>query len=497
MIDVNQDTKNIYKVDGVHKNITIIVGSYTFTNDDIVDESVELSQSIFDGDDMDVCGCIASKMSFKVYFNPNNTLPTRGNDVVLKIQAPNTQEITLFTGKMDDCSISGNDHFATITSYDMFYTLSGQGNTDQDLGDPYDITKWFNEHVDISIAALLLQVCTKFNIRVAGTISKLINGDVISSCGRVHKASNLSALDLIKDIFRINGVFGFFNNIGFLDWINLTASPYGGDGTLYPSELLFPDSYTYPGTDPSHGASQDPGYISTYETLEYKTFDVKPVQGVVVADYEDDKNAGRSEGVIGGNIYKIYGNLCILGKDKTTKQRIANYLYSRLNSITYVPYKSKSYGLPYIQCGDSVTFYDPKKQKYIKTFVMSRMLKISQHMTDDYSATGDQYVHTFKVGTERDTSNTSAETQAQIDDLYERADSTDDDILNLNQDIADINDDYEALTDDYEDYKVATNQAIDEIRQQGLQANIKIVSEVPANPAKDTLYLIKGDTMII
>ena len=498
MIDVNEATKNIYKVDGVHKIVTITVGAYTFTNDTIVDDSIELSQSIFDGDDFEACGCISSKMSFKAYFNPLNPLPTRGDSVVLKIQAADTQEITLFTGKMDDCSISGNDQFATITSYDWFYTLSGNGITDQDLDDPYDITKWFNEHAEASNATLLTQVCSKFGVPVQGTISKLINGAVMCSCGRVHKVTNLSALDLIKDIFRINGCFGFFNNQGMLDWTYLDVSPYSEDGTLYPSEILFPGENVYPGTDPSHSASHDENFMSIYETLEYKTFDVKPVQGVVVADYEDDKNAGRSEGVINGNIYKLYGNLCILGKDKTTKQRVANMLYLKLKNVGYTPFTSKLYGLPYMQAGDSITFYDAKKNKYIRSFIMSRTLKISQHLTDDYSATGDQYIHTFKVGSERDTSqSTSAETQAQIDELYERTDNNEDDILNMNQDILDIQDDYEDLTDDYENYKTTTNQAIDEIRQQGLQANIKIVSEVPANPDRNTLYLIKGDTMII
>ena len=123
-------------------------------------------------------------------------------------------------------------------------------------------------------------------------------------------------------------------------------------------------------------------------------------------------------------------------------------------------------------------------------------------MVDEYKADGDEYQHTFVVGSGKSIPEEAS--QEEINLINERIDG--DEIMladlsnglgDLSEDLSGLGDDLSGLTNDYNDYKIATNAAIDEIRQQGLQANIKIVSEVPANPARDTLYLIKGDTMII
>lgn len=67
MLNVSAETKALLKSDSVYKEMTVVLTAsnhttYTYHNEDIYYESFELSESIIDGSDMTVMGCISSEM---------------------------------------------------------------------------------------------------------------------------------------------------------------------------------------------------------------------------------------------------------------------------------------------------------------------------------------------------------------------------------------------------------------------------------------------------
>lgn len=464
MIDVTEATKTAFKSDGVHKEIVANIGAYTYTNSDIVDGSLSITQSIFDGDNLDVCGCIASKLEIKIWVPKMGEgqgypiIPVRGESVNVKVKAGNTEWINVFGGRLNDIDAVATNDFITYVAYDKFYMLSGRGDTASDTTTQYDVTNWFNEHNETNIGTLLTQLCSKFGIQISSHVPPLDCHDVYTKCGKEHKVSNLSALDLLKDIFRVNGCFGYFDGEGKLSWRYLETNPYDTDGTLYPSGYLYPSSDLYPGNDPSQAAQNNSHFVSEYETFNYKTYRMEPISRVEVADYENDKNKGTAGSSI-PNKYKMYGNVCLLGASKTIKDRVASSLLNRLRNIFYIPYEVKCLGLPFFEIGDSIVLYDARKEKYFQTFILNRTMSISQHMTDSFSATGNQYLSEFVVGSERDTS-TPEETQQQIDDINDeidiantRIDDLDYQIENVSGDVGDLSTEYTNLNTDYTNFK--------------------------------------------
>ena len=511
----SQELIDIYKLDGIHKKFYISIGDvfpFNFDNSTIVDESIELKQSIFEGSSLDICGCVASSLTFKLRADIRFDIEyikwwSKGMKVTFDVQAGDTQVIRLFTGKIDSSDIEANKKFITITAYDDLYRLSGQagisnagsgGTADENF---YNISDWFNSHIPCTIYQLLGDLCSKYDIQMNPLLPSLVNGSMTTYCGQRHKVSGISALDLLKDICRINGCFGYINGYGYFDVLYLKSSPFDEIGQLYPSDFLYPGDTLNPGINSEQSAANSDNFLGEYESLSYQGFTTFQIDTVKVADYEDDKEAGYArDDLFSSNRYFIYGNLCMLKQNKSAKETAARRILDTIRSVYYTPFQARGIGLPYISLGDEVAFYDYAKNKYFRFYILTRTLKCAQHMTDEYSADGDEYLHEFTVGSSKDTHD---EPSQDIQELEDRVTQNEDDILNMSGnitniegDIDDIQTDYSNLNTDYSNYKTATNAAISDL-QQGFQVNLKIVSEVPANPDRNTLYLIKGDTMIL
>ena len=175
MINVSQETKNAYLTDGVHKVIDIYSGSYHFDNDSIVNDSVELSQSIMDGSNLDICGGVSNSLSFKAYSSMIVGTPNRDDPIYITIKAGNTESIRLFTGYVDTCDALANSNFITVTAYDKLYKISGRGGYVGEDQDQYNIGDWFSNKSNITISSLLNQIRDIFS-----KIKKITDKDIIA-----------------------------------------------------------------------------------------------------------------------------------------------------------------------------------------------------------------------------------------------------------------------------------------------------------------------------
>lgn len=478
---------NIYKEDGVHKEFFITIGdnindemNWHFFNGDIVDDSIELQQSIYDGTSLDICGCIASSFSCKLRVDINELIfYSKGAKITFDIQAGNTEKVRLFTGRIDSCEIEANRKFLSVNAYDDLYRLSGKSGIPTEPETKYNISTWFNEHSTTTIRNLLYDLLDKFDVPVSYDIPELINGSLATECGSKFKVSGISALDLLKDICRINACFGYIKGNGEFSVKYLSITPFDEIGQLYPSAFVFPSSDIWPGVNPDHAAYNDDNYLGSYESLKYQNFNVDPITRVVVADYEGDRNSATVGEGIYLNIYIIYGNLCMLKQSMENKRTAALRIYEQIKDIYYTPFEADGLGLPYLECGDEITFYDLSRLEYLRFYIFSRTMSIGQSMRDQYSADGDEYQHEFKVGSSKDTHEEEdqdiSELEDRMDDAEDRLDSFDDKF-----------DDLDDFVDEVEDYMDSGGGGI------GDYASVISVSQLPAEPLDDTLYLVQG-----
>lgn len=467
MYNVSDAVIEAYKADGVHKEFKVNLNGVDYLNDQIVADTLNIKQSILDSEQFEAIGCIASSFSIDL----RAQFPTKQKGAHVKVYVkPNgvNDWMQIFDGYVDKCTKTANGWNRHIEAYDVLYNWSGQsGQASENDSKRYDITDWFNEHSDVSTYDLLSQLCSKYGVSLRTGNLPLVNGNVYTTCGRVKKASNLSALDLAKAIMQINGAFGYITGDGYFSWKYMVMHSYDEVGTLYPSAYLFPSSTLYPGTDPDQVQTKEnaTNFIGEYESLEYQDFKMLPIGKVKVRNYDKDETAGEY-GDGSENTYIIEGNILVKDKNQQDKTEMAERIYNMLNSTWYVPFNANLPGLPYIECGDEINFWDfieDYGHAHLQRFyVLSRTITGGQHLKDNFTAEGNEYLHEFITGQADNSS---------VDELKDEID--------------------QLPTEEEVDDKIAGASGLANI------VSVATYSDIPQNPDSHTLYVIQSEVMVI
>lgn len=355
MIDVNAATKTAYLSDSTHKIIKVVFPelSLEYTNDDLVSQSLELKESICEGN-IEFVGCIASEFSITIR---NLTDDVKGKKVNVSISVANTTEIPLFSGYVYEVELAAEKRHKKIKAYDVLYNLS-----------QVDVALWYTE-LNFPITLKDFRDSLFEELGIEQETASLPNDNF--SILRRFSPTALCALDVIKSLCQINGVFGRINRSGNFEYMN-----------------------------PSDGGSQT---ISYYKSASYQEFTVKPADKVVV-DY--DGVSGTYGG--GTNVYTIQNNMFASGLNENEMQELAEYIYNNVYQFSYQPFKCNVNGLPFIECLDSVTMdvvdLESSEMQTITFRVLSRTMTGILSLRDNYFAEGDEFQHLFTsdIGTKID-----------------------------------------------------------------------------------------------
>ncbi len=349
MIDVSEETKTEWAKESAFKEITVSFPNVNiiFTNEDIVSESLELSEAIENEVNLTFTGCIASQ--FKVQI-ADITTNLKGEYVEVSARVGETENISLFKGFVDTQTIQNYvTGICEITAYDILYTLQ---NTD--VAEWYNSLNWENAW---SVKDFRDSLFT--HLEIAQEITTLVNDDIEFT--KQYVPVQLSALSVVKSICQINGVFG----------------KIGRDGVF--------KYYTLPTTETSVEN------IEYYKSLDYQRFTTQPINRIVVR--QSDQEVGVAYGN-GKNTFIMQGNFFTYGLDDTDLMEIAENVYPQVSGRSYVPYESEIEGYPWIEAGDILTYkiFDYSTQTYsnMNFYVLSRVLKGIQALSDSQSADGDK-----------------------------------------------------------------------------------------------------------
>lgn len=471
MLKVWNKVKSAYFDESENKHLIVTFPeiNLTLTRSQIRKETMEIKEAILDQESIEFVGCIASQFKLQI---SSIKKKLKGKKIEVSIYTDSTSDkpVKLFSGIVDSDERTGNKRSKEIKAYDMMYSLADT-----------DVTTWFKTQVAYLKMGKKLTV-KKFRNELFAFIGlaqkkRTLANDSFSIKQLVdlvgtedeeeadeEEEEKIYALDLIKAICQINGVFGIINRNGEMDYRRLGVEDE--DDGAYPG--VDPDDKTnglYLPFVPGIGVTDiitDSTFYPSYKSVTYEDYDVQGITKVYVRQSEDTK-AGYA-GSDKKYKYIVQGNRFTLGTTKEEKREIATAILNKVQGVTYTPFSAECTGLPYLEVGDPVQFYvydfeESDKQKkdvfVLKSFyVLSRTLKGIQSLTDTLTAQGEEKQRRFvsDLGVREDVSTAS---------LKEKTDKQDERIKSL-----------------------------EDAAENGLK--VESVTALPALPDANTIYLIQG-----
>lgn len=471
MLKVWNKVKSAYFDESENKHLIVTFPeiNLTLNRSQIRKETMEIKEAILDQESIEFVGCIASQFKLQI---SSIKKKLKGKKIEVSIYTDSTSDkpVKLFSGIVDSDERTGNKRSKEIKAYDMMYSLADT-----------DVTTWFKTQVAYLKIGKKLTV-KKFRNELFAfiglaqkkrtlandsfSIKQLVNlvGTEDEEEADEEEEEKIYALDLIKAICQINGVFGIINRNGEMDYRRLGVEDE--DDGAYPG--VDPDDKTnglYLPFVPGIGVADiitDSTFYPSYKSVTYEDYDVHGITKVYVRQSEDTK-AGYA-GSDKKYKYIVQGNRFTLGTTKEEKREIATAILNKVQGVTYTPFTAECTGLPFLEVGDPVQFYvydfeQSDKQKkdvfVLKSFyVLSRTLKGIQSLTDTLTAQGEEKQRRFvsDLGVREDVSTAS---------LKEKTDKQDERIKSL-----------------------------EDAAENGLK--VESVTALPASPDANTIYLIQG-----
>jgi len=393
MIEVTNEQRQEYFKEEANKEFSVRFPKLnkTFLNSDIVSESFELKESIFDQDSLEFVGCIASQMKIRI---AGVYQDLRGQDIEVYVSANWTDPIQLFGGIVDSCEYVGNKRTVEIIAYDDLYSISDKNIYDwwvdfaKDTFQP-TIKEFRDSLFDYLGIEQVRKTLVNDNKKILSIESMI---DIVESSDDF----NINALETIKNICQINGVFGMMKRNRRFDYRKIGAE--STDTGAYPGIELVPPFF--PGVG-NIDTPTDSVYLPHYRSVDYKNYSVHKITKVAI---RQEKGVKSEKAGTGSYRYFVQGNMFTLGSSPDIMHNMAAALLDNIKDVSYVPFNSVSIGLPFVEVGDCVQYYvydyqksRPNRDVYeVKSFyILSRTMKGLQSLVDTYSATGSENQKTF------------------------------------------------------------------------------------------------------
>lgn len=362
---VDYADESLFLQDSVDKQISIISDDQTIniSNDDIVGEEFELTESLCSEDNLRFGSVESSCIRFRV----KNTFPKMMKKWLTVTITPHGAEEPFTIGRyyVRKEKPSSDRSTKEITAYDGMYSI---------LQNTY--LSWYKTAFNAQRKTTVKDFRDAFFTRLAQThpwISQetidLPNDDVVFK--RVKKLSrrDLSGQNIFKAILEINGMCGRLgrDNVFHYYYFDNTDEPY----ELSKSLTISVDYEDYTTTA-----------IDRVEWLGSKG-------GVYAQAGADSDNAN--------NTYTVENNFLIRGISKEDAKTAADEMLSFVEETGFVPIDAEFKGNPCYEVGDLIQC--TANGTTIKTFIMQRTMKGIQSLHDTYVSQGNKEYPTVSTTT--------------------------------------------------------------------------------------------------
>lgn len=375
---IEHEYSTLFGNDSVDKQIVITTDNnlVTITNNELHNESFELKESIFSGNNLEYGTAVASSLKFTVS-NVFTNLKNQVLNVSVYLNHDNSNPLKLGRFKVYSDIPTADRKKREIVAYDALYDVLQA-----------DVTAWYNSVLPNSTSTITLKAFRDSFFAHFGITQEeieLVNDNMVVK--KTIQPEELSGKVVLNAICEINACFGHINRNGNFKYIYLTPISQG----LYPSEELYPSESIYPNEPNTHQITKE-----MYISATYEEFITEKIDKLQIRQEENDIGVVIGNG---NNAYVIENNFLVYGKKADELQRIAENIYKVIKLIYYRPYNATARGNFCLEVGDSITLVT--KYQGVMSYVLERTIKGIQSLRDDLSADGEQYQPTKVNSTNR------------------------------------------------------------------------------------------------
>lgn len=380
-----------FYVDGTYKRYFIECSAleegeepFTLTNEDLIEESLTITEAVMTSDTFTYANCISNSISFTT--TKQKTFKRRMLRLYEILENYDLEPIPIGTYYVDQDTISRDGKTREITAYDsMFFLINLR------------VTDWYNSlSFPITVKDLRDSLCLLFELEQDE--SELINDDIYLP-KQISESDEIYGSDIIKSLCEMNAVFARLSKDNILEWVSIdTEDVYAK--ALYPGEDIFPGAKTEeePGTFP--GKMDYSGFIFEIEKSYYvedsvywESYPVLPTDGIEI------RGAGNSIAYqtdpYAINPYIISDNLLMTDLSSGQYAEIGERLFERMRELTYIPYEATTMTDPCLETGDRIKIHT-QEDTTLFTYVFSKKTSGMQVPFDTISANGSLLFNDYK-----------------------------------------------------------------------------------------------------
>lgn len=342
-IDNKSAMKELFK-NSCFKQIEITCeNQFALYNEDVVSESIQITQSLSEGNQLKFGKCNANELQFKTFRTDINYKNKKLN---VKLYIPDLDDyLYLGTYFVVSDKFSEDRGSKTIIAYDRLYELNN-----------YDITSFYHGLFSGGIKPTFKQVrdklFEKFDISQPNVELPLDNVEI-----NFKDVQSMSGQQLLEAICEANGCFG--------------SMSLGG---------VF--SYIFPSLD-----TGNPDFTLTIEDYYKTSHEDYYVQKVSMLQIDNGDTVGHFGENI-SNLYSIKNNVLLVGKTEEELNSIAKTIFNKIKDIQYCPFSLSMYGQPWLEVGDSI-----KVTTFNSTYnsiVLKRVISGVVGLQDSYEGKGNE-----------------------------------------------------------------------------------------------------------
>lgn len=359
-----KEFKELFNQSGIPKRLIISFPnlSVTLRNEDIVSESMEISESLCSEPELRFGSCEASVFKLRII---GNVIPLIGERFTVSMYVGDIAEpFALGTYKVASDKPTADRRFRDIVAYDAMHDIINA-----------DAATWYNSILPNKDSTTTLRAFRDSFMSDCGMEQEEItlpNDDMVIE--RTIDPEVISGKDVLSAICEINGCFAHIGRNGKMQYVTLEEI----EGGLLPANNLFPMDSVFP-YDGNAEKIKEHHYIS----CKYEDYTTKRIGKLQIRQEEND--VGCIIGT-GENCYIIEDNFLVYGKSAAGLQAIGQKLFDIISVLWFRPATVQAIGNPCLEVGAKIRLNT--QHEVVETYILERTLKGIHGLIDNYEAQG-------------------------------------------------------------------------------------------------------------
>lgn len=363
---INYVNIDLFNQDSVKKSLDISDGAnVNLTNDDIYQESFELTEMVCAEEDLEFGSCNAACLKFTTSYLGE----LKGKVLTVKVVLNDDTSHPFQFGqyKVVEDKLTADRRKKEVVAYDALYDILNS-----------NVMDWYNTLLPNANSHKTLKQFRDSFFSYFGITQKSITLDNDSM--NVYKTvggNTLSGADVIRAICATNGCFGRINRDGQFEYFYLKPIGTG----LLPSLTLYPSATLKPSW---HKDASQIGESGKYISAKYEDYQVSKITKLIIRDSDDEQIISVGSG---DNTYIMGNNLLLYEKTSSQLTTVATNILNRIKDIYYTPCQIELKGNPCYEIGDGffIVLVDGKE---IVSYILNRTYRGIQAQRDTFTSNG-------------------------------------------------------------------------------------------------------------